>query len=333
MIRRHIFMSAALATVMLSGCKGNDATPSPTPTATVTPTPTPTASPTYSALPLAATAAAEFTTINASTNFTGDPAAGAVTLGSWGTEGRSERVRLALSGAIATAGTAYVIREATEESRFVPADLTTTSAAANVEFVFRNTSTAAGALAGNFSQLEFLNNTITGSVTSNALLGSLTRVSYANWYRAESTAGIRRLTSGVFGFATTTADMPISGTQAYTVAVRGRVVNNAGGATAVNIIGGTATVSVNFSTGLVDISFNLTQTTAGGVTTAYSTFTAQGAIPAGQNQFTGAFSAGSPLSGTIAGGFFGSQGAEIGITFAGSATNERLIGEVVGKKP
>ncbi|RYD48959.1 MAG: hypothetical protein EOP60_14735, partial [Sphingomonadales bacterium] len=66
MIRRHIFMSAAVATVLLSGCKGgNDANPSPTPTATPTPTPTPTASPTYAALPLAVTAAAEFTTINA----------------------------------------------------------------------------------------------------------------------------------------------------------------------------------------------------------------------------------------------------------------------------
>ncbi|MBX3566214.1 MAG: hypothetical protein KF730_16765 [Sphingomonas sp.] len=332
MIRRHIIMSAAAATVMLSSCSGDKSKPSPTPTATATPTPTPTASPTYAALPLAATAAAEFTTINASTNFTGDPTAGAVTLGAWGTESRSDRVRLAVSGAIATAGTNYVIREATEESRFVPADLTTTSAAGNQEYVFRTTSTATGALTGNFSQLEFLNNTITGSVTSDTLLGSLARVSYGNWYRAESAVGAKRLTYTVFGYPTAATDMPTTGTQAYTVAVRGRVVNNAGGVTTINTIGGTATVSVNFSTGLVDITFNLTQTTAGGATAAYATFAAQGAIPAGQNQFTGAFASGAPLSGTIAGGFFGSQGAEIGITFAGSGTNARLVGEVVGKK-
>ena len=332
MIRRHIVMSAAAATVMLSSCSGNDASPSPTPTATATPTPTPTASPTYAALPLAATAAAEFITINASTNFTGDPAAGAVTLGVAGTESRSDRVRLATSGAITTATTNYVIREAAEESRFVPADLITPSAAANTEFAFRNVSTATGALAGNFSQLEFLNNVITGSVTSDAVLGALTRVSYGNWYRADSTTGARRLTYTVFGYPTVLSDMPTTGTQAYTARVVGRVVNSTGGVTTINRVGGTVTVSVNFSTGLVDVAFTLNQTTAGGVTTPYATFTAQGAIPAGQNQFTGSFTTGGPLSGTIAGGFFGSQGAEIGITFGGTAAGQRLVGEVVGKK-
>ena len=52
MIRRHMFMSALVATVALSGCgggKGSSATPTPT----GTPTPTPTASPTYAAFPLA----------------------------------------------------------------------------------------------------------------------------------------------------------------------------------------------------------------------------------------------------------------------------------------
>ncbi len=327
MIRRHIFMSAAAATVMLSSCSGGDsATPSPTPTATASPTPTPTASPTYAAFPLAA--AAEFITINASANFTGDPAAGAVTLGVAGTESRSDRVRVATSNAIATA--TYVIREAVEESRFVNADVTTGSAASNPEFVFRTNSTTT---AGQFSQLEFLNNTIPSTVSSDPLIAALTRVSYGNWYRGDSTTGAKRLTSAVFGYPTALNDMPTTGTQAYTVRVAGRVVNNSGGATTVNRVGGTVTVSVNFSTGLVDLTFALTQTTAGGVTSAYANFAAQGAIPAGQSQFTGSFTTGGPLSGTIAGGFFGSQAAEIGITFAGSSANQRLIGELVGKKP
>lgn len=333
MIRRHLIMSAAAATVMLSSCNG-DKSPSPTPTPTGTPTPTPTASPTYEALPLAAAAAVEFTTITGSTNFSGDPATAAVTLGAWGTESRSDRVRLALSGAITTATTNYVVREGTEESRFLPADLTTPSAAGNLEFIFRKTDTAATALAGNFAQFEVLNNTITGSVTTTAPQNALTRVTYANWYRGESTAGVKRLTSTVAGFVTVATDMQNTGTQAYTSAISGRVISTAGGVTTINRLSGTVTVSVNFSTGLVDLTFdNVKQTTAGGVTTAYAPFTAQGAIPASSNQFTGSFAAGSPLTGTIAGGFFGSKSAEIGLTFAGSNATTRIVGQVVGKKP
>lgn len=328
MIRRHIFMSAAAASVMLSSCGGgSDANPSPTPTATTSPTPTPTASPTYATFPL--TGAAEFITINATTSFTGDPATSAVTLGVGATEQRTDRVRLATSNA-PTTGT-YVFREAAEESRFAAVAPATPSAVGNTEFVFRSDDTTT---AGKFSQIEFLNNVIPTTLTNEALLGTLTRVSYGNWYRGDSTTGQKRLAYTVFGYPTALTDMPTTGTQAYTSRVVGRVVATAGGATTINRIGGTVTVSVNFSTGLVDLTFTLTQTTPGGVTTPYgAAFTASGALPTGQNQFTGSFNAGAPLSGTIAGGFFGSQGNEIGITFAGSGANVRLIGEVVGKKP
>ncbi|RYY25717.1 MAG: hypothetical protein EOP62_12725 [Sphingomonadales bacterium] len=332
MIRRHIFMGAAAATVMLSGCSGNDASPSPTPTPTVTPTPTPTASPTYAAFPLAA--AAEFTTINATTSFTGDAATTGVTLGAAATEQRTDRVRLATSNVPAT-GT-YVFREVNEETRLcVPtglactATLATPSAATNTEFVFRLDDAAT---AGKFSQVEFLNNVIPSTVTNEALLGTLTRVSYGNWYRGDSTAGQKRLAYTVFGYPTVLTDMPTTGTVAYTSRVVGRVVVVTGATTAINKIGGTANVSVNFATGVVDVTLTLTQTTSGGVTTPYGTVTAQGAIPASQTQFTGSITGG-PLTGTIAGGFFGSQGNEIGISFAGSSANARLVGQVVGKKP
>ena len=46
-------------------------------------------------------------------------------------------------------------------------------------------------------------------------------------------------------------------------------------------LAGTVTTSVNYATGLVTVTLNLTQ---GGV--AYGTFTGQGAITAGNNQFT-----------------------------------------------
>jgi len=324
MIRRHIFMSAAAATVMLSSCSGGDDKASPTPTPTATPTPTPTASPTYAALPLAA--AAEFITINATTSFTGDPATSSVVLGAAPTEQRTDRVRLATSNVVAT-GT-FVFRENTEESRFASATPITPSATGNTEFVFRSDDTTT---AGKFSQMEFLNNVIPTTGTNEALFSTLTQLSYGNWYRGDSTAGAKRLTYAVFGYPTVLTDMPTTGTQTYTSRVVGRIVNNGAVPSTINRIGGTVTVTVNFSTGVVDIAFNLTQTTSGGVTTNYATLTASGAIPAGQNQFTGSLTSG-PLTGTIAGGFFGSQGNQIGIAFAGSGANVRLVGEVVGKR-
>jgi hypothetical protein len=331
MIRRHMFMSAALVTLMLSSCSGGDDDPSPTPSPspTASPTPTPTASPTYAAFPLSA--AAEFVTIAGFTSYTGDAGTGAVTLGVAGTEARSDRVRLATSNVIANS--TFVVRENTEESRFTSTNVTTQPAATVDEFVFRTDSTTT---AGQFSQVEFLNNTITSQVTGNAAL-QLTQTSYANWWRGDSTTGAKRLTYTVFGVPTVLSDMPTTGTQAYSSVVTGRLVSVAGATTSVLRVSGTVATSVNFSTGLVTLTLTLnTLPTGGGAAVPYGTFTAQGAIAVGNNQFSGSFASGSPLTGTINGGFFGSQAKEIGISFAGSGTiggaNQRLVGVVVGKK-
>ncbi|TGX54014.1 hypothetical protein E5A73_07750 [Sphingomonas gei] len=253
-------------------------------------------------------------------------------LGAASTEiGLSTRLRLATSNAIATA--TYVINENGEESRFVNANVTTAPAPGVTEFVFRTTDTAT---AGKFSQLAFLNNTIPSQVTSNAAL-QLTNVSYANWWRGDSTTGAKRITTSVFGYQTVLTDMPKTGTQVYTSSVVGRLVGVEAGGNQIARVGGTVTVSVNFSTGLVDLTFNLNRTPeSGGATAAFGTFTAQGAIPVGQNQFNGSFTNSATLSGTLSGGFFGSQGKEVGIAFAASGTvgggTQRLVGVVVGKK-
>lgn len=331
MIRRHMIMSAAVATMALSSCGGGNDNSSATPTPTTTPTPTPTASPTYAAFPLAA--AAEFNTINATTSYTGDPA-GAVTLGVAGTESLTTRVRLATDSAITT-GT-YVARENTEESRFTNTNVVTAPTPAAPEFVFRSTSTATGALAGNFAQLEFLNNTIPSQVTSDTGL-AFTNSSYAAWWRGDSTAGAKRLTYTVFGYNTVTTDMPTSGTTSYASRVAGRLVSVAGTTTSVRKVTGTITTTVNFSTGLVSLTLALSTIPAdGGAAVPYGTITGQGAISVGNNQFTGSFTTGSPLSGTFAGAFYGSAAKEIGISFAGSGTvggaDQRLVGVVLGKK-
>jgi hypothetical protein len=256
---------------------------------------------------------------------------GAVTLGVASTEMMSSRVTLATDSAIAT-GT-YVIDENVEESRFVNANVITAPTPAVTEFIFRTTDAAT---AGKFSQLEFLNNTIPSQVTSDTTL-ALTQLSYANWWRGDSTAGAKRLTYTVFGYPTVLTDMPKTGTHLFVARRRPPGQRQRRNQHDLARIGGTVASTVNFSTGLVDLTLTLTKLPdGGGAAVPYATFTAQGAIPVGQNQFIGSFTGGSPLSGTLAGGFFGSQGANLGITFAASGTvggaDQRLVGEIVGKK-
>lgn len=337
MIRRHIIMSAALATFALSSCGGgddDDPTPTPSPSSSVSPTPT--ASPTYAALPLAAPA--EFGAISASTSYTGDPATGAITLGVAGTEIATGRFKLAVSNAIDT-GTYVIALGATgtpgfEESRFVKANLTTPPAATATEYVFR---TNDATTAGKFSQVEFLNNTIpatTGTTyapTTDAGL-KLLNASYAGWWRGDSTTGTKRISYTVFGYPTVVTDLPTTGSVNYNARVTGRMAGVAGATSTVDKVTGTATLSVNYATGQIDLTMTLNQ---GGVTVA--TLTGQGAIAVGNIQFTGAFGTGSTLNGTFAGGFFGSQAKEVAITFAASGTSggadRRIVGTVVAMKP
>ncbi len=129
MIRRHMFMSALVATVALSGC-GGDQGSSATPTPTGTPTPTPTASPTYAGGggggggPSRWPARPSSTLIMPRSATPAIRASGAVTLGAASTEALiptpAARVRSATDTAVAT-GT-YVMRENTEEVALLRAD-------------------------------------------------------------------------------------------------------------------------------------------------------------------------------------------------------------------
>ena len=330
--RHGLLLGAFATTLLLAGCGGGDddpsTTPTPTPSGTATPTPSPSATPTYAAFPL--TAVSQFAVLDATTNFSGDLNNGAVALGVAGSEGRTDRVTLAVQPTVGTGE--FVIRESTEEARFTGTNATTPSAAANAEYVFRTNGDA-----GKFSQIEFLNNTIANSVTSDAALAR-TRVSYANWYRGDSTTGQKRLTYTVFGYPTQSNDVPNTGTVNYTSRIAGRVVRaNAGGAGGtLNRLGGTVTVSINYASGLVSMTLNLANIADNGTQTPYGTFTGQGSIAVGATQFSGSFGAGSPLGGTFNGNLFGSQGAEVGVTFALSGaitgTEQRAVGVVIGSR-
>lgn len=339
MIRRSFVLGAASASLALAGCGGGgSSTPAPTPTPTATASPSPTPSPTYAAFPLAA--AQEFGTINAFTSFTGDLATGPVALGPAGTEIGSTRFRLAILADPTAATTALpqVVRENTEERRFVSSELTTAPATTVPEYVFSTAPTAAG----QFTNAVFLNNTVATKVTTDAGL-ALTRVSYAGWTRADApttTAPIlpltTRITYGVFGYPTVSTDFPTSGTATYSARIGGRAVQVTGATGVIAKLGGTVTITVNFATGLVTVTANVTTIDAGGVETPYGSFTGNGAMAAGATQFTGSFGPASPIPGTFAGSFFGSQAEQIGVTVSGSGTvggtDTRLVAAVVGKK-
>lgn len=334
MIRRSILIASTAVVLVVAGCSGGDdgatPTPTPTPTSTVTPTPSPIS---YSSLPIAANTAGEFFTVSAATSYTGD-VTGPVTLGAAGTDAFSNRVRLALQGTLtSTSTTELVVRENAEESRLKGEDLLTPPLPANPEYVLRDITAPTNP--GGFSQLDLLNNTVSGQVTSDTAL-ALTRVSYAGWWRGDSTAGAKRITYGVYGYPTVISDMPTTGTATYTVRIAGRsVIAPAAGASPVDKLGGTATLSINYATGLVTLTLNLERVTTGG-NVAYGTFTGTGAIPVGSNQFTGSFGPGSTAGGTFQGLAYGPQAGEIGISFAISgavaAGDSRAVGVVVGKK-
>lgn len=339
MIRRSILIASTAVVLVVAGCSGGDdgATPTPTPTSTASPSPSPTATPTYTSLPLAA--AAEFFTVSAAMSYTGDATAGPVTLGAAGTDGFSNRVRLALQSTATTAATGEtVVREASEESRFTGADLLTVPAAGVTEYVYREST--APTTPGAFTQLELYNNTIRNPTTPDTApegyLTTFKRSSYAAWWRGASTAGVKRVTYGTFGYPTVATDLPTTGTATYTTTVAGRaVISPAAGASSVDKLTGTVTVSVNYATGLVTVTMDLSRVTAGG-NVAYGTFTGTGAIPVGSTQFTGSFGPGSTVGGTFQGVAYGSQAAELGISFALSGTvaagDSRAVGVVLAKK-
>jgi hypothetical protein len=347
MIRRSFVLGAAGLSLTLAGCGGGSSTPTPTPTPTSTATPTPTASPTYASFPLAAPA--EFGTVDAFTSYTGTFGTGPVVLGAAGTEVGTTRYRVALQPTPTAASTSLpvVIRENTDETRYIASELTVTPTPTVTEYAFTKVATATTPTATS----EFLNNTAAGptgtSVVTNDPVLNLTRTSYASYIRTSYTptaggaAVPGRLAYGVFGYPTVFADLPASGTVTYTAKLSGRILRAmATGPGLENKLSGTVTVTVNFSTGIVDTTLTVNQIGAGGATTPLGVFSGTGAIAGGQTQFTGSFGPTSPISGTFAGAFFGSQGAEIGISFAASGSttqggntyDTRALGVVVGKK-
>lgn len=349
MIRRRFLVAAAAVTAVVAGCSNNNDGASPTPTPSSSGTPTPTPSATYVAFPLGTPTPANpgpqsFSTIRADTSYTGDLTGSAlVTLGAASTSAITNVVTLAVQSSPSTvsASAPYVVAfggTPNEEGRYtLPAELTTAPATTASEYVFRKNDTTT---AGKFTQTDYLNNTAyatTSVVTADAALARK-QVSYAAWWRGDSTTGQKRLTYTVWGYTTVATDAPTTGSSAYTAGLAARIVRAnavsggtltkingvADSAATANLTGSVTALSINFATGTVTVTFVLD-----GVT-----YTGTGGIPAGTSGFSGSLSGGG-LTGTFQGSLYGLRGAEVGLTFALSTdtgTATRVVGSIVGAK-
>jgi hypothetical protein len=291
-------------------------------------------------------------TITSFTSFTGNLDTGPVTLGTAVVEGRSDRVRVGYGTADPTAATTslpYVIRENTEEARVSAGDLKTAPTPSVTEFIFRQTPTPTPTsttsptptptpVPGRYNEVTFLNNTVPTKVTSDSTL-ALSRVTYANWQRADSLTGATRITSAVYGYPTLLSDLPTTGITTYTARVSGRIIRVATGSSGAGRnekLGGTVTVTANWATSAVTVTANLVTIAADGTQTPFATYIGSGSPPVGTAQFTGGASGTSQLVGLIQGSFFGSAGEQVGITFSSMGTfggdDYRLAAAIVGKR-
>lgn len=341
MKRRYLFAGATSAALILAGCNSSSTpTQSPSPSATSTPIATPTSSPTPTPVstPFPISAPTTFNTISAELDAWGprDPSE----IGSATLEPMSDVVVLTLDTSTST-GT-FSIRRRTDQATYAARNfLTTTNAPEGPEYVFGTNGVPQNGVSSFLRLLKNSNATERGSYTG----PQLNSVSYATWERfqpdpVEPVYVARRYNASVFGAQTAAADVPTSGTYTYNSILIGdlhtRAERNA--TTSSGRLTGSVTVTVNFSTGLIDLRLTLLAPgVPSTVNVPYGTFIAQGALPAGQNQFSGLFVPGSTRSGSFRGGFFGPQAREIGIAFAGSITSsaltERFAGAVVGRRP
>lgn len=337
MKRRQFVAGATSSAFMLAGCNSNPApAPSPaatpSPSATVTPTPTPT--PVSTPFPISSPTT--FDTISAELG--GSGARNSV-IDSATLQPMSDFLVLTLDASTST-GT-FIVRSGSDQATYVARNfLTTTNAPEGPEYVFGTNGVPQNGASSTLRLLQNSNATERASYTG----PQLDSVSYSTWERTkpdpvEPVYTEDRYNANVFGAQTAAADVPTSGTYTYTAILIGKLSTRAARNATVSggRLTGSVSVTVNFSTGLIDLRLTLLAPGIPNIVNVpYGTFTAQGALPAGQNQFSGLFVPGSTRSGSFRGGFFGPQAREIGIAFAGSITSpeltERFVGAIVGRR-
>jgi hypothetical protein len=191
-----------------------------------------------------------------------------------------------------------------------------------------------------FDQLSLFDNVRVATSTP----VKLTYVSFGYWSHTDRTTGDRNDIYFLYGFPTTDAGMPRTGTASYGTMVAGNSVRTGAGAGSYQLAGN-ATFDADFANGTVNTQLNLTRTIPGG-TWDIGSFTGNGTIYS--SQFSGSFtsSVSSFAGGSFAGGFYGPGAAEMGYNFGITllqsdpyacaalpcAYQESIIGTVVGAK-
>jgi hypothetical protein len=169
----------------------------------------------------------------------------------------------------------------------------------------------------------------------------LTYLSYGKWSHVNDSADLTKVTYLLFGFPTTSAKMPRSGTASYRTMVTGSSYSADSGGI-LGELGGSATLSADFGTSTVATSLTLKYV---GSASAIGTFDGVAAISG--DQYAGSFTSSVDhfSSGSFTGGFFGPAAQETGYNYlirihpsdpyAGASLRPYdfwFIGSVLGKK-
>lgn len=305
------------------------ATPAPTPTPTPTPIPTPTPTPGVGVFPLSAPR--EFGASSATLSFTGR-LGNPLGLGPVSLDGFADRVRVTLPDIVFQGSTQETtLREGAEEKRFTGARLSYPPAPFRTEYSYQDWHAGDGP----YDTLNLLNNSVAGSVTSNAGL-ALNWLSYLGWMRGHSGDGEKRVTYATFGIPTAANDMPTAGEFNYTMYAAGGTVvarERTGSAIANLSRGAASTITVDYLARTVTVRFAFSR----GNNLSDDIFTGMGTLSAGSNRFAGALFSANGATGTFQGLAYGPQAAELGIAVAIDKArydgwNATAVGVLVGKK-
>ncbi len=135
----------------------------------------------------------------------------------------------------------------------------------------------------------------------------------------------------VYGIKTAPGDLPTSGTASYRTTLDGVFAGNGG----VYTLSGNSAISADFAAGTIDFSMNPTgRNIVDGSSKAFGALLGSGTITSGTTGFTGTSDAVSMngYSATLAGQFYGPQGAEVGSTFQLTGADGQGSGVIIGKK-
>lgn len=298
---RFIPLTAALAPALLLAACGGDGSVAVQPIAAPPPAPTPPPPP--SSFPLSASAS--FDAISA-TRSSKDLASTSLSLGTLATAGRGAGVGIDYDSASGT----YTVRAGAGSATFGAADRTSSTGFTDVYKKQAGTVT---------DQLTLFGNVRTGGPQTNAPV-ALTYLSYGLWAHADTPAGqpANQQTSQVqktyllFGFPSTSANMPRTGVASYQTAVTGNVIEVGLGALPEDNVSGTATFDVDFGSGAVKTDLILARATS---QAPLGTFNGTGTLTS--DQFAGSFTSSARYftSGSFNGGFFGPTAQEMGYAF------------------